>query len=125
MSVFVNQKGVTLLELLVALAVFSIAAIAILDTIGTTSRIVQNIEQKTLGHWVAGNQLADIQLKSDWPNISVTRNEVEMAHRRWHLVTKVEATARPDMRKIIVEVRLDKDHKSPLTSRIAFAGKLK
>ncbi|MFT5521577.1 MAG: general secretion pathway protein I [Enterobacterales bacterium] len=122
---FANQKGVTLLELLVALAVFSIAAIAILDTIGATSRIVQNIEQKTIGHWVAGNHLADIQLKSDWPNISVTRNEIGMSDRRWYLVTMVEATARPDMRKITVEVRLDKDHESALTSRIAFAGKLK
>ena len=125
MNIFSNQKGVTLLELLVALAVFSIAAIAILDTIGTTSRIVENIEQKTIGHWVAGNHLSDIQLKSDWPNISVTRNEIEMSDRQWYLVTKVEATARPDMRKITVEVRLDKDHQSPLTSRVAFAGKLK
>lgn len=125
MSFFPNQKGLTLLELLVALAVFSIAAIAILDTIGATSRIVENIEQKTIGHWIAGNQLADIQLKSDWPNVSVTRNEVQMSDRRWYLVTKVEATSRPDMRQITVEVRTNQDHKSPLTSRIAFAGKLK
>jgi general secretion pathway protein I len=125
MRIFTNQKGVTLLELLVALAVFSIAAIAILDTIGATSRIVANIEQKTIGHWVAGNHLADIQLKSDWPNISITRTEIEMSDRSWHLVTKVEATARPDMRQITIEVRLDKDHKTPLTSRVAFAGKFK
>ena len=125
MSIFSNQKGVTLLELLVALAVFSIAAIAILDTIGATSRIVEHTEQKTIGHWVAGNQLAEIHLKSDWPNISVTRNEIEMSDRRWHLVTKIEATARSDMRKITVEVRLEKDHEAPLISRVAFAGKLK
>ncbi|PCJ49387.1 MAG: type II secretion system protein GspI [Gammaproteobacteria bacterium] len=120
-----NQSGITLLELLVALAVFSISAMAILDTIGTTSRVIGHLEQKTIGHWVAGNQLADLQLKSTWPNIRVTRTEVEMSDRLWFIVTKVEATARADMRKITVEVRLDKDHQSPLTSRVAFAGNVK
>ena len=125
MRIRVRQSGITLLELLVALAVFSTSAIAILDTIGATSRVVQDLEQKTLGHWVAGNKLSEITLQSDWPNIGVTRSEVEMADRSWFLVIKVEATARPDMRRITVDVKLNKDDDSPLISRLAFAGKLK
>jgi len=120
-----QQSGITLLELLVALAVFSISAISILDTISSTSRVVEHIEQKTIAHWIAGNQLTEIQLKSDWPNITVLRTEVDMSDRHWFLVTKVEATARADMRKITVEVRINKDSQSPLTARSAFAGKLK
>lgn len=120
-----KQSGMTLLELMVALAVFAATAIVILDTIGATSRVVEGLEQKTLAHWVAGNQLSEVTLKSRWPNIGITRAEVEMADRQWFLMTKVEVTARPDMRRITVEVRLDKDHESPLISRLAFAGKLK
>ena len=119
-----KQAGLTLLELLVALAVFSISAIAILDTIAATSRVVEDLEQQTLGHWVAGNKLAEVSLNSEWPNIGVTRDEIDMADRRWFLLTKVEKTARPDMRRITVEVRLDKDHKYPIVSRLSFAGKL-
>ena len=118
-----SQKGITLLELLVAMAVFSISAIAILDTIGATSRIVSDLEQKTLGHWVAGNKLSEIALKSKWPNIGVTRSQIDMADRQWFLVTKVEKTARADMRRVTVEVRLNKDHESPIVSRLAFSGK--
>ena len=121
----IKQSGITLLELLVALAVFSASAIAILDTIGATSRVVQDLEHMTLGHWVAGNKLSEVTLKSNWPNIGVTRDQIDMADRQWFLVTKVEATARPDMRMITVEVRLDKDHESSLVSRLAFVGKLK
>ena len=121
----IKQAGITLLELLVALAVFSASAIAILDTIGATSRVVEDLEHQTLGHWVAGNKLSEIRLKSDWPNIGVTRDQVDMADREWFLVTKVEATARPDMRRITVEVRLDKNHESSIVSRLAFVGKLK
>ena len=119
------QSGITLLELLVALAVFAVSAIAILDTISATSRVVEDLEHKTLGHWVAGNQLSEINLKSDWPNVGTTRTEVEMADRTWFVIIKVEATARPDMRRITVEVKLNKDDELPLISRLAFAGKLK
>ena len=125
MSPMIKQKGLTMLELLVALAVFSATAIAVLDTIGATTRVVSELEQKTLGNWVAGNRLTEVNLKSSWPNLGTSRSEVEMADRQWFLVTKVEATARPDMRRITVEVRIDKDNESPLVSRLAFAGKLK
>jgi len=120
-----KQKGLTLLELLVALAIFSTSAIAIMDTITATARVVDNLEHKTLAHWVAGNKLAELKLKSTWPNIGVTRDEIEMADRDWFLVTRVEATARTDMRRITVEVRRDKKHESSLVSRLAFAGKTK
>ncbi len=125
MSIKSVQKGLTLLELLVALSVFSIAALAILDTIGATSRVVENLEQKTLSHWIAGNAITELSLKSKWPKIGVTRSEVQMSDRDWYLLTKVETTARDDMRRITVEIRLDKDHESPLISRLAFAGKWK
>ncbi|MCP3673796.1 MAG: type II secretion system minor pseudopilin GspI [Gammaproteobacteria bacterium] len=125
MSFSVKQSGITLLELLVALAVFSASAIAILDTIVATSRVVEDLEHKTLGHWVAGNKLSEVTLKSKWPNIGVTRDQIDMADRQWFLVTKVEATARPDMRKITVEVRLNKDHEASIVDRLAFVGKLK
>jgi len=120
-----NQTGLTLLELLVALAIFSTSAIAILDTITATARVVDDLEHKTLAHWVAGNKLAELKIKSTWPNIGVTRDEIEMADRNWFLVTRVEATARTDMRRITVEVRRDKKHESSLVSRLAFAGKSK
>ena len=125
MSLNYKQTGITLLELMVALAVFSATAIAILDTIATTSRVVEDLEHKTIAHWVAGNKLSEINLKSKWPNIGISRDQVDMADRQWFLVTKVEATARPDMRRITVEVRLDKDIKSSLIERLAFVGKLK
>ena len=120
-----KQTGLTLLELLVALAIFSTSAIAIMDTITATARVVDDLEHKTLAHWVAGNKLAELKLKSTWPNIGVTRDEIEMADRDWFLVTKVEATARTDMRRITIEVRRDKKHESSLVSRLAFAGKPK
>ena len=118
----VKQSGVTLLELLVALAVFSIAAVAILDTIGTTTRQVNVIEKQTLAHWVASNYLEQSRERSDWPSIGVQRDETEMAGRTWFITTRVQATARQDIRRLTVEVADDKDG-DPLSRRDWFFGR--
>lgn len=110
-----KQGGMTLLELLVALTVFSIAAIAILDTVATTSREVQYLESRTIAHWVASNEIDKQRLElqtssiSPFPKVGIRRDEVEMSNRQWYITTKVEATARKDMRKMTVQVRAEQD----------------
>ena len=118
-----KQSGMTLLELLVALTVFSMVAIGILDTVGSTSRQVIYLESKTLAHWVASNQLVREQQQSEWPVIGVRRSEERLADRDWYITSRVEATARPDMRRLIVEVRSDPDGEV-LSQRDWFFGKL-
>ena len=117
-----KQQGVTLLELLVALAVFSIAAVAILDTVGTTTRQVNAIEQETIAHWVASNYLEQSRERSDWPSVGVQRDETEMAGRTWYITTRVQATARQDIRRLTVEVTDDEDG-DPISSRDWFFGR--
>ena len=104
-----TQEGMTLLELLVALAVFSLSAIAILDTIGSTTQQVSFLENKTLAHWIASNQIELQRQDTKWPNIGVRRAEQEMANRTWYITSRVQATARRDMRRLTVEVRASRD----------------
>ena len=119
-----RQQGMTLLEILVALAVFSLAAISILDTVNSTSREVTEIENKTMAHWIASNYLEQKRERSDWPNIAVTRDNVEMAGRTWYVTMTVQATARPDMRRLTVSVSADPDG-SVISSRDWFFGRVK
>lgn len=118
-----KQSGMTLLELLVALTVFSMVAIGILDTVGSTSRQVIFLENKTLAHWVASNQLVREQQRSEWPNVGVRRSEERLAGRDWYVTSRVEATARPDMRRLIIEVRSDQDGQV-LSQRDWFFGRM-
>ncbi len=119
-----KQAGMTLLELLVALMFFSLAAIAILDTIGTTGREVTDIEEKTVAHWVASNYLEQSRERSDWPNIGVSRAEEDMAGRTWYVAMRVQATARPDIRRLTVSVSNDPDG-PPISTRDWFFGRVK
>ena len=118
-----TQVGMTLLEILVALAVFATAAMGILSTISSTSIVVEDLETRTFGHYLAGNRLAELSLQN-WPRIGVTREEKEMAGRTWYVTTKVEATPRPDMRRITVVVSLDDSSDEFIVDRIAFVGNL-
>ena len=116
-----KQRGLALIELMVALAVFSLGAIMILDTVGTTTREVNSIETRTISHWVASNQIEQRRESTDWPNVGVQRAEVTMANRTWYVTSRVEATARKDIRRLIVEVSNDRDG-DPITSRDWFFG---
>jgi len=119
-----HQRGLTLLELLVALSVFSIAAIAILDTIAATSQQVSHLEQRTLATWVASNQLEMSRQNTQWPNLGVRRSKHQMAGRDWFVSTKIATTARADMRRMTVEVRRSLDGPI-LGTREWFFGRLK
>ncbi len=46
-----RNKGFTLLEVLVALAVFSVAAIALMRVSESQLRLSQTLEEKTFAHW--------------------------------------------------------------------------
>ena len=118
-----KQVGTTLLEILVALAFFSITAIAILDTVGTTTRSVNHMEKQTIAHWVASNYLEVSRQRADWPSVGVQRAETDMAGRTWYITSRVTVTARKDIRRLIVEVSDDPDGEI-LSQRDWFFGRI-
>ncbi|MDZ3994218.1 type II secretion system minor pseudopilin GspI [Pseudomonas sp. Teo4] len=78
------ERGFTLVEVLVALAIFAVLAVAV----GTASRHVllqtQQVRDRLLASWVADNHLTQLLLQ---PPMSAgqRRLEVDFAQRRWIL----------------------------------------
>ena len=52
------SKGFTLLELLIAVAVFAVVAVTVYTRSGDTLVQLQMLEQRTLASWIAQNELA-------------------------------------------------------------------
>lgn len=96
----------TLIEVLVALAVFSLAAIALMKTVTQQSVGLGRLEEKTFANWVAENQLVQLRLDSIWPETRWTQGESEMAGRRWYWRWQGVNTADPRLRAIEIEVSL-------------------
>lgn len=99
-----HERGFTLLEVLVAVAMVGIALAAILvNTSGTISN-AQRFRDVTLGNLVARNVLVEYQLRDGWPEVGESDDTVEMAGNEWTWEAVVSETEDDRIRRIDVRV---------------------
>lgn len=94
----------TLLEVLVALAIFSLAALALLQSLGQLSIGTGRLADKTWADWVAENQLVELRLQNVWPPLSWTTGESEQAGARWYWRWRGVESGQPGVRALEIEV---------------------
>ena len=99
-----QSTGFTLLEVLVALAVFAVAAIALMKVSESQLQLSNRLEEKTFAHWVALNMVSEMQANQDWPELGEQTGKVAMAGRDWKVVVKTLATPVNRVRRIDVAV---------------------
>ncbi len=102
-----TQRGFTLLEILVAIAILAVAGVAIMRSTAEHLNALGILKEMTYSSWVAENRLAEVQLEAKWPP-SNKKGKMELAGRDWFWRQEVEKTEDKSMRKITVFV-LDKE----------------
>lgn len=118
-----TSKGFTLIEMLLALAVFAYAASSILSVLGQSARNLSDIEQMTFASWVVNDRLVELQVDSQWPPKDKDKGEREMAGQKWFWQQKVEKTQDTNLRSITVFVSSDKEATQPIYSLTTFISK--
>ena len=116
-------KGFTLIEVMLAMAVFAIAGVALVGVADNNARNVGYLEKKMLANWVASNQLVNTHLSTQWPPKNNRKGDVEMAGTKWFWLQKVIKTQNKDMRSVVMEVRLNEDDEFPLSTLTTFISK--
>ena len=101
-----GRAGFTLIEMLVALAVFALAAMALLNLSGEATRSAVRLEARTRGGVVAENVAAEAMLASSLPT-GETSGQVELAGRVWRWRRVVTGTEVPGLGRIDVRVFTD------------------
>jgi len=125
LAVTQKQRGFTLLEVMLAMAVFAVAGVALIGAAGNNARNLSQLEQQMFSQWIASNQLVNASLDSTWPPKNNRSGTEEMAGREWHWRMKVLKTPDKNMKAIEVEVRLDdgQEQSKPISSLMTYVSK--
>lgn len=118
-----HKLGFTLIEVMLAMAIFAIAGVALLGSAQNNFTNIANLEQKTIAQWVASNQLVAANIDSTWPPKDNRKGKVEMAGTSWFWLQKVVRTTDSNMRQVTIEIRLNEKDEQPITSLVTFIAK--
>lgn len=99
-----RQAGFTLIEMLVALAVFSLAALALLRLGGATAANGARLQEQALAQIVARNLAVEVTTDPLPPPLGTLTGETVNAGRRW-LWTRTTARS-PEARIQQIEIRV-------------------
>jgi len=117
-------RGFTLIEIMVALAIITIALGAIIESTTASNRNLQYLRDRSIASWIASNELARVRAPREWNSRSNRQGSVEMAGREWRWKMQIRKTDDPDMRRIEIQVYEDGEDREPLARMTGFSGRL-
>ena len=107
----VLQRGMTLIEVLVALVVIGMAMAAMIKSVDSGVVNTTYLEERSFAHWVAMNRDTELQLNG--AGAGIAWQEAEMAGHDWQVRTEVKATNDPFILRAEISVFLNRDDQSP------------
>jgi general secretion pathway protein I len=117
-----RANGFTLIELMIAMAVFAIAGVAVMRATTEHIRAMGIIEEMTMAGYVAENQLQLARLDTRWPP-QPAEGEAEMAKNRWKWVLEVLETEDAEFRMLKVTVRPVEEPERVVSTLQTFIGR--
>lgn len=119
-----KTNGFTLIEVMVALAIIAIALASLIKASGSHTSSAGYLKTKTLAHYVAMNEIADIQIKNSWPSIGELKKSTEMAGLEWYWTRNVGRLNEENdyIRSLKFTVYLDENRQRNLAQVEAYIG---
>jgi general secretion pathway protein I len=118
-------RGFTLLEVLVAILLLSLALTAVVRLAGREARATAHLRDTTFAQWVAANALAETRLADAFPAVGRREGETLLGNRRWRWQLDVQGTDEPSIRRLEVQVFLadeTSDAAAPVAGLTGFAA---
>ncbi|WP_445115860.1 type II secretion system minor pseudopilin GspI [Acinetobacter sp. WZC-1] len=100
-----TDQGFTLIEVVVALAIFAIAAIALSNVAMQYTQSTANAILRTKAQFVAQNEIAQMQINGEWLEGTQSK-QVTSQGETWQIDKKSEATISPSVQRIDIQVSL-------------------
>lgn len=107
------ENGFTLLEMLVALAVFSLAALALIRLQAVSLRTAADLDERQVARIVAHNLMVEAQTEAGPLAMGESDGALENGGRQWRWTQKVGATDVADIVRVDVRVSAADGEGSP------------
>ena len=100
-----HPKGFTLIELVVALAIFAVAAMALTKIAMQYTQSTANSILRTKAQFVSQNEIAQMEINGEWLEGTQSK-QVTSQGETWQIDKRSESTISPKVQKIEVQVSL-------------------
>ena len=96
--------GFTLIEVMVALVIVSLALAGVAASMGQMIDTANTMRDRTFASWIAQNTITELRLAGAMPEVGETDGEVEFANMSWAWTANVSETGVENLLKVDVTV---------------------
>lgn len=119
-------RGFTLVEVLVALVVFTVVSVALVRNATQSLKLAGAVRDKTVAMWLAENEMTELRLQprsdAEFPGAGTDREVVETGELAWDVETRIDLTENDYMRRVTILV-YPEDQDVPAATLTGFLGR--
>lgn len=116
------HRGFTLIEVLVAVGVFALVGVILLEVSASSTNNVLSARLNSYATWIAENKLTQLRLEEGLPATREYKEDIEYGTDEWRVVTAVQATENPDIHRVEVRVSVRQSEDNELSQIRSLTG---
>jgi general secretion pathway protein I len=99
-----KQRGFTMIEVLVALAIIAVALAASLRAVASLATSEWDLHQRLLAGWSADNELAQLRLSHQFPDLGARTFDCSQGNLKLTCTQRTTQTPNPIFRRVEIDV---------------------
>ena len=99
-----KNRGFTLIEVLVALVVATLALGAVLAAVSQMADTGLTLRERTYASWIGQNKITELRLANVIPDVSESNGEIEYAGQEWAWTANISETGIENLFRVDVDI---------------------